>query len=93
MISNKNFIDGEIYEHENGNVFLWDASIKGSNYYLGNSKTEFLKGLAFQRQNAVCVASKEDKLWLKACISADETVPFEAIKQHINNKNQTYEIY
>lgn len=93
MILNKDFIDGEIYEHENGNIFKWNTSLTAANYYIGNNKSRFYKDKCFNGQNAECIASDIDKQWLEACIIAGKTVPLKEIIEQNKFKNQTYEIY
>jgi len=93
MILNKDFIDGEIYEHDNGNIFKWNKAMDGSSFYIGSNKTTFYKGKAYTGENAVHIASDLDKQWLEACIIAGKTVPLKEIIEQNKFKNQTYEIY
>jgi len=96
MIKRENFIDGEIYEHENGNIFKWNSNLKGSIYFIGNNKSDYTipRGdVDFKNTDAVHIASDLDKQWLEACIIAGKTVPLKEIIEQNKFKNQTYEIY
>ena len=74
MVENKDLIKGEIYVHENNNIFRWHEFHSSS--CIGDNRKAYYKDQLFRNEDAKRIATPQEKHWLECCERLGKFVTF-----------------